>query len=611
MWLPVTMLAMACAEQQRPERRNAPPRPPPPTLVGVRQGNESVAVVETFHAFQHLHDEAFASVKKGLAADEDCNVREAQEHYETGLALLDQALVIDCEQLHNSTQEEKESAKQMQCKMNKTRLQIAYRLEGIRGINEQRSTPEFSLYPDTNAVRLPSYDEAVSASSHSSLMSDAALGDSILDTEYPGHTERTSAEATQLFIIPDGVQIFYITRQGYVSAPSYPSSLHVLKFHEPVEGNNESRNASDAPPAFLQVGDWFYPLLPGASPVLHTSYGAYIFPDLSPEATGSSVGLMLPDTVSDAARHCLEDILRNFSAVQEQRTPVEPEDLVLPTAPAEELEATEMIGQPQTVEQDKDRAEEGPSENTTSAKISKGIIVASQWISWGVGKGAQKAGELISFGSAKLRERLKPEEQARLVDPRVQKGMVYARKATHTAVKVSGFIVNKLGEATVALGKQLAPHIRQKGEKILPKSLKRKDSKSSIDAVIEVAASGLHGFGTVYMSLEGAAKALAKSLANETVNIVQHKYGEHAGRLTENTMYTAGNVAMTAYNADNLGVKAIAKRAAKDTGKAVLHDIKDSRTAHKKEQEKGACSGAGSGVDGLSKMDKSGEKAPR
>jgi spartin len=37
---------------------------------------------------------------------------------------------------------------------------------------------------------------------------------------------------------------------------------------------------------FQQVGEWFYPLIPGASPVLHTSYGAYIFPDLSPEAAG-------------------------------------------------------------------------------------------------------------------------------------------------------------------------------------------------------------------------------------------------------------------------------------------------------------------------------------
>ena len=52
-----------------------------------------------------------------------------------------------------------------------------------------------------------------------------------------------------------------------------------------------------------------------------------------------------------------------------------------------------------------------------------------------------------------------------------------------------------------------------------------------------------------------------------------YRYGEEAGTLTENTMYTAGHVAMTAYNVDNIGVKAVAKRTAKETGKAVLHDL--------------------------------------
>jgi spartin len=60
-----------------------------------------------------------------------------------------------------------------------------------------------------------------------------------------------------------------------------------------------------------------------------------------------------------------------------------------------------------------------------------------------VGKGAEKAGELIVRGSTKLREKLHPEDQAKPVDPRVQKGLVYARKATHVAVSVSGFIGNQ------------------------------------------------------------------------------------------------------------------------------------------------------------------------
>ena len=108
-----------------------------------------------------------------------------------------------------------------------------------------------------------------------------------MSAEYPGHASgELSTEGTALFSISDGVQIFHITGEGYVSAPSYPTALHIVKFQETMDGNRESMLANNAPPAFIQVGDWFYPLIPGASPVLHTTYGAYLFPDLSPGGTG-------------------------------------------------------------------------------------------------------------------------------------------------------------------------------------------------------------------------------------------------------------------------------------------------------------------------------------
>ena len=47
------------------------------------------------------------------------------------------------------------------------------------------------------------------------------------------------------------------------------------------------------PPAFLQCGDFVYPLVPGKSPVLRTSKRAYVFPDTTSDNEGDSVGLML------------------------------------------------------------------------------------------------------------------------------------------------------------------------------------------------------------------------------------------------------------------------------------------------------------------------------
>ena len=53
--------------------------------------------------------------------------------------------------------------------------------------------------------------------------------------------------------------------------------------------------------------------------------------------------------------------------------------------------------------------------------------------------------------------------------------------------------VTKLGEATVALGRHVAPHIRKKGEELLPKSVKTEKNKCRMDGVLHVAASGLKG----------------------------------------------------------------------------------------------------------------------
>lgn len=47
---------------------------------------------------------------------------------------------------------------------------------------------------------------------------------------------------------------------------------------------------------------------------------------------------------------------------------------------------------------------------------------------------------LLKHGSTKLRARLRPEENPRPVDPRVQAGVHYVRKGSHAAVKVSGFL---------------------------------------------------------------------------------------------------------------------------------------------------------------------------
>ena len=73
------------------------------------------------------------------------------------------------------------------------------------------------------------------------------------------------------------------------------------------------------------------------------------------------------------------------------------------------------------------------------------MFAAGEWISWGLGKGAEKAGVLMKKGSDLLQEKLKPEDKPSEIDPRAQQGVYYARQATGAAVKVSGFVGKCIG----------------------------------------------------------------------------------------------------------------------------------------------------------------------
>ncbi|XP_072315564.1 spartin-like [Eucyclogobius newberryi] len=125
------------------------------------------------------------------------------------------------------------------------------------------------------------------------------------------------------------------------------------------------------------------------------------------------------------------------------------------------------------------------------------------------------------------------------------------------------------------VGRELAPHVKKHGGKLIPESMKKdKDGRSNIDGAMVVAASGVQGFATMWTGLEVAAKNIATSVATETVSTVKHKYGAAAGQATDQAVNSAINVGITAFNIDNLGIKAVVKKTGKQTAKAILDDYK-------------------------------------
>lgn len=93
--------------------------------------------------------------------------------------------------------------------------------------------------------------------------------------------------------------------------------------------------------------------------------------------------------------------------------------------------------------------------------------------------------------------------------------------------------------------------------------------------VLTVAAGAVEGFGTVYDGLEKSAGILGKNLSQNSVKIIQHKYGTNAGALATDTFDTVGNLINLNKNVRGLITpKGLAKRTFKGTGKAIIGDFK-------------------------------------
>ncbi|XP_028818525.1 spartin b isoform X2 [Denticeps clupeoides] len=583
------------------------------------------------------YERAFECINRGLSEDEAGNQSSALELYRQGRQHLLRAISVptrgvECE---GSAWD---SARQMQQKMQETLNNITTRLAILETASAQDATagasdsngvpvseggtaaPSQKLYPimptkekperpapprgasggggpplpvstspalpprHTAQGDMPPAYSPQAADGHLTISYGTDSGElSLVGDEFYSHTSASTPppqslgeDGEELFFLPRGVQIFFVTPDGQVSAPSYPGYLRIVRFT-----NECSESMPNRPPAFLQVCDWLYPLMSSHSPVLLCNTGVFMFPDLMAPVPGSYVGVVLSSELPLTERELFRDLLSQMTDLRVQISGVfETLTDVFKQAP-DDGEDTINLGQkvpivpPEAAESA--AAEEGEQKTLPdwSEKVAHGILTGASWLSWGLVKGAEYTGKAIHKGASKLREHITPEDKPSQVSPTVTKSLHVAKQATGGAVKVSQFLVDGLCTVAGCVGRELAPHVKKHGSKLIPESLKKdRDGRSNIDGALVVAASGVQGFATMWTGLEVAAKNIAKSVATETVTTVKHKYGTEAGQATDHAVNSALNVGITAFNIDNLGIKAMVKRTGKQTAAALLEDYK-------------------------------------
>ncbi|XP_056297247.1 spartin b [Pseudoliparis swirei] len=549
------------------------------------------------------YERAFECINKGLTVDEAGDKALALELYKQGRQHLLRAISVPSrgEECVGSSWE---SARQMQQKMQETLNNITTRsvvcrpalvpqtsekvlypklptqnkperpappnLLSVGGMaaSSSEGLPLSASGPPVEAAEPPPSYSPQAADGHFSVSYGTDAGElSLVGDEFYSRTSHSrpslqsmGEDGVELVYIPHGVQIFFVTPEGQVSAPSYPGYLRLVKFTVDHEDGMPNR-----PPAFLQVCDWLYPLMAMDSPVLLCNTGVFMFPDLMAPTPGYFVGVVLSSELPAADRERFHDMLSQNTDLRVQ-APAETADAIslsqkVPIAPPEATALT-------ATEEEKPLPE-------WSEKVASGILTGASWLSWGLVKGAEYTGKAIHKGASKLREHITPEDKPTHVSPAVTKGLQVAKQATGGAVKVSQFLVDGVCMVAGCVGRELAPHVKKHGGKLIPESLKKdKDGRSNIDGAMVVAASGVQGFATMWTGLEVAAKDITTSVASETVTTVKHKYGAAAGQATDHAVNSAINIGLTAFNVDNLGIKAVVKRTGKETAKSLLEDYK-------------------------------------
>lgn len=455
----------------------------------------------TFNEIKEKHDESYRTIEKAIRNEEEELQEMALINYKLGITLIDEVLAIPVE-IPEIIDETWKTACQMIHKLKQTRAEV---LQRIGTLTNNIEPLEIVSYTSTTVAkencRPRTYHELA-----------RALSEMKLD-------ETSSKNKLELLFSCDGVRLYHIEGNGKVTTTSEKSLLRIVTIAEDEEKqldatmflqiicsadaiiieNVETFEKSEPSPSTSSFsledsldhsdGSWIYPLVPGVSPCFRTDYGAFILPDLQSDKPGAAIGIVIPKGPDEVVLAILESILHGVVQQGDDSHP----------------RATRSV----------------------STAISENMVKGAFYVSKGLIRGAEKAGEFMSYGTPILISKLSKvsPETERPVSANVKYGIEVAKNVTGKAANVTGYIAGKVGSATMALGQFLAPHIQKQGSRLLSHSLgiSQEDASDKMTGVMTIAAGAVEGFGTVYSGLEKSASILGNNLSNNSVKIIEHK----------------------------------------------------------------------------------------
>lgn len=398
---------------------------------------------KTFEVIRSKHDSAYKTIELAIRNEEQEQPELAVINYKLGISLIDEALNVQVAVPEDATtlDESWNEACKMIHKMKRTRGEVMQRLTTLGQKNT--AAPHSCDISDGASGSTSSHDN--------NGMRPRTYFELSEELRKIRHKETSSVKSMELLFSCEGVKLFYIADTGNVTTSSEDSTLRIVQLAENVEKKLESTYflqilespQANVDPSELQdissemmLNDisWVYPLYPGTSPCFRTDFGAFVFPDLHADQPGSAIGIVIPTGSDEIVLEILESILHG---VVKQGI----------SADSEELQRTRRA---------------------TSDVVSRNLVKGAYCISNGLVKGSEKIGQFVTYSTPFIISQIGCAPQnTPPVSERVVNGVEIAKSATTAAASFTGYVAGKVGTATMALGRFLAPHIQRQGSKLL------------------------------------------------------------------------------------------------------------------------------------------------
>lgn len=370
-----------------------------------------------------------------------------------------------------------------------------------------------------------------------------------------------------------GVHLYYIEANGEVVSSLEPFVLRIIRLGSDFEKNldetiflqliktsetsieigqevAENGESSTSKETEKEVQEqqqdpsFVYPLIPGVSPLFRTKFKAFVLPDLQSN-DGSAIGMIISEEFDDIVLDILVTILQG---VVKEDGEIEFGDFT-------------KIGEPSRIIR------------STGDKLSENIVSGAFWISKGLVKSAQKTGEFIDYSTPYILSKMQQAENPEPVSDKINTSVTVAKSVSGYAAQGTSFLAEKVGGAMTCFGKFLAPHVQQQGAKLLSYTVGMEAGQAEVTMTetLKIASGAAEAISTIYGGLETSAGILGRNLADNSVKIVRHKYGESYGEVSEKGFDTVGNLWAVNKSFNILTPKGLVKSTAKSAGKGILN----------------------------------------